>query len=141
MVPNDFIVWKTVLLGDQREMLALLYNVSFRHGRKPQTTFLLRLLRTRSRTRTQLLFAPRLFVQVRKRDFAISLIDSIHAGAAIRVQEPFRFGAVRSGDAILYVRLGFALLINEGDFNPKTGCQSERTRRKSEGLSTRARLN
>src|SRR5215469_15023662 len=127
MVPNDFIVWKTVLLGDQREMLALLYNVSFRHGRKPQTTFLLRLLRTRSRTRTQLLFAPRLFVQVRKRDFAISLIDSIHAGAAIRVQEPFRFGAVRSGDAILFISNRIALFIEQLDFNPMTGFLFGRT--------------
>ena len=89
----------------------------------------------------RLFLAPRLFVEIGKRNFAISLIDSVHASAALRVQETFRFGAVRSRDAILLIGDGLALFIEQFDFNPVTCFFFGRTCRIRQGLSTGTRLN
>src|SRR5689334_11938592 len=74
-----------------------------------------------------LFFTPGLFVELGKCNFAISRIDSVHSGMALRIKIPFRFRPVRSGDAILLVRDGLASFVEQFDFYPVAGLGGGRT--------------
>lgn len=65
--------------------------------------------------------APGFFVELGKRDFAISLVDSIHPRLALGVQEALGLRAIGSRDAVLFVGYGLASIVKQLEFDPVAG--------------------
>src|SRR5579859_5649033 len=80
-----------------------------------------------------LFLTPGLFVELGKCNFAISRIDSVHSGTALRIKITFRVRPVRSGDAILLVRDGLASFVEQFDLDPVAGLGGDRTCRTGQG--------
>jgi hypothetical protein len=69
----------------------------------------------------ELFFAPRLFVNIGKRDFAIARIDAIDSRLTLPIEIALRGGTVRKLDLVLLAGDGLAGFIEEFNFDPVTG--------------------
>jgi hypothetical protein len=74
-----------------------------------------------TRLEKELFFAPRLFVNIGKRDFAIARIDAIDSRLTLPIEIALRGGTVRKLDLVLLTGDGLAGFIEEFDFDPVTG--------------------
>jgi hypothetical protein len=75
----------------------------------------------------ELFFAPRLFVDIGKCNFAIAGVDAFDSCLAFRIKIAFGDGTVRKFDLVLLVGDGLTRLIEQLDFNPVTGLGCGRT--------------
>jgi hypothetical protein len=69
----------------------------------------------------ELFFAPRLFVNIGKRDFAIARIDAVDSRLTLPIEITLGGGTVRKLDLILLAGDGLAGFIEKFDFDPVTG--------------------
>ena len=69
----------------------------------------------------ELFFAPRFFVNIRKRDFAIAGIDAIDSRLTLPIEIALGGGTVRKLDLVLLAGDGLAGFIEQFDFDPVTG--------------------
>ena len=74
-----------------------------------------------TRSEKELFFAPRFFVNIGKRDFAIARIDAIDSRSTLPIEIALRGGTVRKIDLVLLAGDGLAGFIEEFDFDPVTG--------------------
>jgi len=69
----------------------------------------------------ELFFAPRLFVNIGKRDFAIARIDAVDSRMTLPIEIALGGGTVRKLDLVWLAGDGLAGFIEEFDFDPVTG--------------------
>jgi hypothetical protein len=74
-----------------------------------------------TRLEKELFFAPRLFVNIGKRDFAIAGVDAVDSRLTLPIEITLRSGTVRKLDLVLLAGDGLAGgFIEEFDFDPVT---------------------
>jgi hypothetical protein len=74
-----------------------------------------------TRMEKELFFAPRLFVNIGKRDFAIAGVDAVDSSLTLPIEIALGGGTVRKLDLVLLAGNRLAGLIEEFDFDPVTG--------------------